>query len=102
MSNRSFMCNSVALSEVGGVSTKWPQPGNRFVSFVRANERASERSAIRLCYLEGFARLTSSSAAAAAAAAPRPLWCENASVFARVLCKTVMFFYCVEIFSHKT
>ena len=75
-----------------------PPTGKSF-RFVRACERASERSAIRLCYLEGFARLRSS---AAAAAAPRPLWCDNASVFARVFCKTVMFFYCVENFSHKT
>ncbi len=33
-------------SEVGGVRTKWPQPGNRFVSFVRAGGRAARARSV--------------------------------------------------------
>ena len=42
------------LSEVGGVRAQRPQPGNRFVSFVRASGRAGAREIS--CYLEGLAR----------------------------------------------
>ena len=44
-----------SISEVGGVRTKWPQPGNRFVSFVRASGRAGDAREINCGYLEGFA-----------------------------------------------
>ena len=45
-----------------------------------------------LCCVAGFA----------AAAPPRPLCFENVSVFVRVFCKTLLFFYCVENFPHKS
>ena len=37
----------IVLSEVGGVRAQRPQPGNRFVLFVRASERAGERAGER-------------------------------------------------------
>ena len=83
------------LSEVGGVSTKWPQPGNRFVSFVRASGRAGAREISR--YLEGFARWRCSPAPPA-----RPLCFQNGSVFVRVFCKTVLFYTRAENVSHKS
>ena len=58
------------LSEVGGVRTKWPQPGNRFVSFVRASGRAGDAREINCGYLEVFGRMI---VTAAAAPSGRPL-----------------------------
>ena len=37
--------------------TKWPQPGNRFVSFVRASGRAGDAREINCGYLEVFGRM---------------------------------------------
>ena len=87
--------------EIGGRGA-WSDsgPSREIVSFrscVRAGGRARARSAS--CYLEGFARWTSSALLFSAA---RPLCCQNWSVFARVFCKTLLVFYCVENFSHKS
>ena len=52
-------------SEVGGVRAQRPQPGNRFVSFVRASGRARARREISYRYLEVFAKPSCSSSSSA-------------------------------------
>ena len=72
------MVKTLDSSEVGGVRTKWPQPGNRFVSFVRASGRAGE---IKMVCLNESAEGSSFAAAAAAPSLGRRCLAVLARVF---------------------
>ena len=62
------------ISEVGGVRAQRPQPGNRFVSFVRASGQVRARREIN-GYLDVFAKRRSSShiSSSSSSSSRRPL-----------------------------